>query len=591
MGIEQQIKILPEKPGCYIYYNRASKVIYVGKAKNLKKRVNSYFTKVHNFKTTKLVRDIVKVETIVTSNEKESLLLEQTLIKKYKPRYNVVLNDDKNYPYIAVTEEADPQYIYIRSYNPKNKLSFGPFPEGTSARNILRTLERIYPLRRCKGKLGKPCLYYHINQCSGACFQEVAPSYYQQQIKNIKDFFLGRTTDLQDKLEQKMLQAANNLQFEEAQRIKEIINHLSFTTTQQDVDLNDNVNRDVFNFFKFEGYLCLVVLFYRNGKLSLKNTEVIKEEGQDIEELFKSFIMQIYAKNIIPDYILLPQDIESDDLKALFGNKILDQISPVNQRILDLAYNNAQEFLYQQIHYKANEVTKEDLLNDLQTLLKLPDFPYQIEMYDIANIMDEFVTGAMVVYKNGFASRNDFRRYNININQQGDYYRMIELITRRYQRDLNNQKNFADLIIMDGGIQQVHAAKLALSKLDISVPVIGLVKDDKHKTDHILGLNEEKIYLDKHSALFRFLESLQLRVHNFVISGFRNRYAKEFTKDAILNNVKGIGQTTIKKLYEKFESIAGMKQAPVEELETIIKNKTTIKNLQTYLEGVKVDHD
>ncbi|WP_237243795.1 GIY-YIG nuclease family protein [Spiroplasma clarkii] len=189
MTIENQLKIIPEKPGCYLYYNAAQKVIYVGKAKNLKKRVNSYFNKVHNFKTTKLVRDIVKVETIVTLNEKESLLLEQNLIKKYKPRYNVVLNDDKKYPYIVITAEKDPQYLYVRNYHSKYQLSFGPFPEGTSARNILRTLERIYPLRRCQGNLKKPCLYWHINQCSGACFQEVAPSYYAEQIKNIKDFF------------------------------------------------------------------------------------------------------------------------------------------------------------------------------------------------------------------------------------------------------------------------------------------------------------------------------------------------------------------------------------------------------------------
>ncbi|WP_250638279.1 UvrB/UvrC motif-containing protein [Spiroplasma clarkii] len=224
---------------------------------------------------------------------------------------------------------------------------------------------------------------------------------------------------MKDKLEQKMLQAAQNLQFEEAQRIKEIISHLSFTTTQQDVDLNDELNRDVFNYFQYEDYLCFIVLFYRNGKLTFKNTEVIKNEGQDIIELFKSFILQIYAKNILPDYIIVPSEVESDDLQVFFGEKIVDNSQTINQRLLDLASSNAQEYLYQEIHYKNKEVTKEELLTELQQLLQLSVFPYQIEMYDIANIMDEFVTGAMVVYKNGFASHNDLEDTILILTNEG----------------------------------------------------------------------------------------------------------------------------------------------------------------------------
>lgn len=588
MTIENQLKVLPEKPGCYLYYNQVDKVIYVGKAKNLKKRVNSYFNKVHNFKTTKLVRDIVRVETIITSNEKESLLLEQNLIKKYKPRYNVVLNDDKKYPYIAITKEKDPQYLYVRNYDSKNQLSFGPFPEGTSARNILRTLERIYPLRRCKGNLKKPCIYYHINQCSGACFQEVDAKWYENQIQKIKDFFSGKSDDIKIQLERKMEQAAANLQFEEAQRIKEVISHLSFTTTAQDVDLSDHLNRDIFNYFEYEDYLCFSVLFYRSGKLTLKNSEVIKFEGQDIIDLFKSYILQIYSKNILPDYIVIPNDIECDDLIVFFENKLVKSQDLLNERLLDLALNNCKEFLFQEMHYKNKEFSKTNLLNDLQNLLSLNTFPYQIEMYDIANILNEFVTGAMVVYKNGFASTNDFRRYNIDIDSEGDYHRMHELVLRRYKKDKNLQQNFADLIIMDGGMAQVHAAKKALHTLKISIPVIGLVKNIKHKTEYIIGLNEEKIIIDKHSQLFRFLESLQLRVHNYAISSFRKRQSKEIIKDNVLSPVQGIGNLKIKKLYEKFETISNMKQASFDELDQVIKNKTTTETLYKHLKTITI---
>ncbi|QEH61578.1 excinuclease ABC subunit C [Spiroplasma chinense] len=588
MIIENQIKLIPEKPGCYVYYNKNKQVIYVGKAKNLKRRVSSYFNKAHNIKTTKLVRDIVSFETFITQNEKESLLLEQNLIKKYKPRYNVVLNDDKKYPYIAITNEKDPKYIYIRNFDKKNKASFGPLPDGSSARNILYALERIYPLRRCNGNLGEPCIYYHINQCSGACFKEVEPKYYQDQIEKVTNFFNGKSNDVEKRLNEKMVRAAENLQFEEAQRIKELIGHLSFTLTKQDVDLNDNLNRDVFNYFEYEEYICLNVLFYRNGKLTLKNNEIIKNDGQDIAELFKSFIMQIYTKNLVPDYVLVPKEIEVGDLKSIFGDRLIDDSLENSKRLIELSKDNAKEFLLQKIHYSDQvQVTKQDILNELKDAFNLPTYPFHIEMYDVANILDEFVTGAMVVFKEGLPSKNDFRKYNIDIDQEGDYHRMYDMIYRRYKRDINNPEKFADLIIMDGGIIQVHAAKKALDELEIKVPVIGLVKNDKHKTEYVLDLNEQKVYLDKQSELFKLLESFQLRVHNFAISGFRKRQVKGTIKNNELENVKGIGSLTIKKLYEKFINLENMSQASSEELNEIIKNKNVSERLVEYLKGRK----
>ncbi|AHI52617.1 excinuclease ABC subunit UvrC [Spiroplasma culicicola] len=586
MNVEKILKNLPEKSGCYMYFNDKEQVIYVGKAKNLKKRVSSYFNKVHDFKTTQLVREINNLETIITNNEKESLLLEQNLIKKYKPRYNIVLNDDKKYPYIAVTNEKDPRYIYIRNFDSKNKISFGPLPEGSSARSILNTLERIYPLRRCTGYIGKPCLYYHINQCSGACFKEVEPNYYQNMILKVKDFFDGNSSEVKELLEEKMLIASDNLQFEEAQRIKEIIQHLSFTLTKQNVDLNDNLNRDIFNYYEDFDYFCFTVLFYRKGQLVLKNQELIKNNGQNIEELFLSFINQIYAKNLIPDYIVIPKTMQMEELNLVFNNKILTEDDQISHNLLKLALDNSKEYLVEKIYYKDNQsITKEEVLKDLQATLKLQTFPYHIEMFDIANILDELVTGAMVVYKNGLPSKNDFRKYNIDIEESGDYHRIKEAVYRRYRE----AKNLPDLLIMDGAISQVHAAKEALKKLNLTIPIIGLVKNDHHKTDHILDLEEKPLFINKDTQVFKFLENIQLRVHNYAIAGFRKRFVQNNINDVIVNNIKGIGQVKIKKLYEKFNTIENIKNANYEQLFDIIKNKVITNQLIEFLKEYKTN--
>ncbi|AUM62458.1 excinuclease ABC subunit UvrC [Spiroplasma monobiae] len=585
--MENIVKNLPEKPGCYLYKNKDNKIIYVGKAKNLKKRVSSYFNKAHNFKTTQLVRDIVDIETIVTDNEKESLILEQNLIKKYRPRYNIVLNDDKKYPYIAITKEKDPVYVYTRNFDNKNQISFGPLPDGTSARNILKTLERIYPLRRCKGNLGKPCIHFHIDQCSGACFREVDPKFYDDQINNVKNFFNRTNEDFKNKLEEKMFIASDNLQFEEAQRIKDIISHLNFSVTEQFVDFNDNLNRDVFNFFETEEYIAYVVLFYRSGKLILKDQIIVKNKSQDPKALFENFIMQIYAKNMLPDFIVIPKELENTSLKLLFKDKITYGNDEGNLKVLELAKNNAKEFIRQEEMYKSQKsISKEELLDKLQKTLKLPKYPYHIEMFDVANILDEFVTGAMVVFKGGQPSFNDFRKYNIIIDEKGDFQRMQNMIYRRYQKDLNQEINLPDLIIMDGGKIQVHAAKSQLELLDLDIPIIGLVKNDKHKTEYILDTNEQEIRLDKSSEEFKFLELVQNRVHNYAISSFRKKQAKSFSKDD-LSSIKGIGEKMIIKINHSYPSRNDFYNASHEEIKKIVKKDEivlAIKELKNKLE-------
>ncbi|ASP28605.1 excinuclease ABC subunit C [Spiroplasma corruscae] len=582
-----KIKSIPDKPGCYIYFNENKKVIYVGKAKNLKKRVSSYFNKAHNFKTTKLVREVRDLETIITANEKEALILEQNLIKKYKPRFNVILNDDKKYPYIAITDEKDPTYIFTRNYDAKNKISFGPLPDGSSARNILRTLERIYPLRRCKGNLGKPCINFFIEQCSGACFKEVDPNYYVNQINNVKKVFYQGGEEFKKILKDKMIKASDNLQFEEAQRIKEIINNLGFTTEDQYVDFGEAFNKDIYGYYFEENYISFAVLFYRSGKLISKDSMVFESDVDNVQELFESFVMQVYQKNMIPDLIILPSNFVLGGLSLFFGTKISKKYDEISNNLLGLAKENAKEFLIEKIKYKSQKsIIYEELLNSLQSLLNLPRFPYHIEMFDVANILDEYVTGAMVVFKNGLPSFNDFRKFNINIDNQDDYHRMQNMVYRRYQKDLNKPENLPDLIIMDGGKIQVNAANSQLDLLDIHIPVIGLVKNQKHKTEYIFNYNKEEIYIDKTSEVFLFLEKIQDRVHRFAISGFRNRKLKGTIKDELMD-VAGVGPKLISKINERYSNRQDFYDLSEKDLLKVVNNKTTCKNLLNFIKNKK----
>ncbi|WP_338971788.1 excinuclease ABC subunit UvrC [Spiroplasma endosymbiont of Panorpa germanica] len=586
-NVEEQLSLISENPGCYLFYNNLGKVIYVGKAKRLRRRVSSYFKKVSGIKTMQLVRNIHEIKTIITENEQEALILEQNLIKKYKPRFNIVLNDDKQYPYIVITNEPDPEYRYLRKYDKNSLKSFGPLPDGTSAREILKMLQRIYPLRRCLGNLGKPCLYYHIQQCSGACFQEVNWEYYQDKINHVDDFFRSSSEEVKNKLTSKMIQAADNLQFEEAGRIKKLIEHLNFSRVEQEVELNDNLNQDVIAFFVEEDKIAFSILFYRQGKLVFKDEFVGEFEGQNLNELHESYLSQIYAKNMLPDFILVDDSLNVEEFSNNYNGKITTVVSPTEKRLLNLALINAKEALRQSKLAKTivlnNEVT---ILKNLEETLKLPNYPQHIEIFDVANILDEFVIGAMVVFKGGKPSFNDFRKYNIDIPKKGDYQRFQHMIYRRFQRGLREQQELPDLIIADGGIIQVNAIKSQLELLDLQIPVIGLVKDQHHNTDHILDLNKQDLIISKQSQLFNFLKKMQDRVHNFAISGFRNNQSNALVKDG-LAQIPLIGQVTVNKIRSIYPTLEELKQADKIELKKIVKNPKAYNNLIDYIENLK----
>ncbi|WFQ95341.1 excinuclease ABC subunit UvrC [Mycoplasma feriruminatoris] len=572
MSLKQQVDLLTNKPGCYLFLNKEKQVIYVGKAKNLKKRVSTYFNKAYNIKTTRLIREIADLKYFIVDNEKESLLLEKNLIKKYHPKYNVLLNDDKTYPYIIITNQKDPMYKYVRKYDKKALKNYGPLPIGSNARNILLTLQRLFPLRMCKGDLKKPCLYYHLNQCSGACFKEVDPSYYENQIKQVDKFFKGDINQVKQTLINQMQKASDNLQFEQAKRIKDQITSLDFITAKQNVDIVTNKNIDVVNYEINQDKICFVMLFYRLGQLTYKDEYIQDYEGQNLSELFNSYLQQIYQKNIYPDVLLIPNEIELLDLDENLLEFSSYSLDKQNDVFVKLAKQNAIDSLNKSIiSNNINSGDEIEILNQLQQISNASKYLKRIEMFDISNIYNQFITGACIVYINGKPIRNEFRKYNIDSSYTSDFSRMKFMLEKRFLKKINQKEELPDLIIVDGGIIQIHAAKEVLNKLNLNIDVIGLSKDDHHKTRYLIDVFEQTIDIKNFKKLFNFLTSLQIRVDEYAKSGFKKKYHNQLNDQVLL--IKGVGKKTNLKLYKHFKTIDNIKKADFEELNKVINNK------------------
>ncbi|WP_215825829.1 excinuclease ABC subunit UvrC [Spiroplasma endosymbiont of 'Nebria riversi'] len=579
--LQEKIKNLPQSSGCYQFYNEARQLIYVGKAKNIQQRVNNYFNKVHNFKTTKLVREIADVDYILTINEKEALLLEHNLIKDKRPRYNILLNDDKTYPYIKITDENNPEYRFVRKVQKDNGKYYGPFPDGTGAREVLKILQQLFPLRRCKGSLGTPCLYYHLQLCSGACFKKVPEEYYALMKKKINDFFLEKNQDIKNKITERMQQAAINLQYEEAQRLKNVLDKLQLFISHQFVQFRDFRNRDFIGYAIKDHKLSITALFYRNGQLLSKDEQIFTLFNDNLTDAMRNYLQQLYTNNTVPQELYVA-NIVLDDLAEALNIKIINKFTKKMQEIISLATKNAQELLKQQlvdsyqINYRYYEIVEQ-----LGKLLKIAT-PQYIEIMDIANLGHDNVIGGVIFYQNGQAIKKLSRRYKIQIEQQGDYHYLQNLVYRRYWKKLMNKEPMPELIIVDGGKLQIDSVQLQLENLNISLPVVGLVKNSHHKTDYLLDNKGYRLDIAKKSALFHWLTKVQEEIHNYTISFHRQQRTNSLFVNS-LKKVKGLGELTIKKLYQQFETIIKMKAVSFDELNAIIKNKTTTKELIAYL--------
>lgn len=572
----EQVKNLPNVSGCYLFKDKNQQLIYVGKAKSLKKRVNSYFTKVGNFKTMQLVNDITDLDFIATNNEKEALILEQTLIKKYHPKYNILLADDKRYPYIQITNEKDPQYRYVRRANKDQGIYYGPFPDGTGAREVLKLLERIFPLRRCAGNLGKPCLYYHLGQCSGACFKKVPWSYYQNQINKINQFFKGNVTETKKQLQNSMNISSENLQYEAANRIKVLLEKIDLFLSQQVVEFQDFGDRDFINYLKEDDLISIVTLFYRNGKLQAKDENVSVNNFLDIQDFVRNYCIQLYSKNTLPKEIYLPKEIEITDLKLLFPTvKFLHPVKGKKENVLNIAKTNA---VYAWKNYLEKAKTTEvNMMKVLSQWLKLPEINH-LEVFDVSNLYKNASVGAMIVYKNGKPSFNDYRRFLLNPKLNNDFYRFEEMIYRRYYNLLVNKLPLPDLIIVDGGKPQIQATLNPLKLLNLQIPIIGLAKNKKHQTDRVINSNFQVVHIPKNDICFLFLANLQDQVHNYAIKYHKLKRSQSMI-NSFLAAIPGIGPKLQKAILVKFPTFSDLQNASFDELKQVIKSKVVLNKL------------
>ncbi len=580
--IKQKLDTLPELPGSYQMLDALGHIIYVGKAKNLKNRVRSYFVGSHDQKTQNLVSNIEDFTYLVTASELEAFLLELSLIKEHSPKYNIMLMDDKSYPYIEVTNETFPKLIITRKPNKKALLQYGPFPDASSARETLALLDQIFPLRKCVSLPKKVCLYYHIGQCLGPCEYNIDQEVYKNIIKQIKAFMSGQSNDIVNELKEKMMKHSQNLEFEKAKEIKDILASIEKTLLRQKIIFKDLKNRDVITYATYDQYMSVCVLFMRQGKITFSETKIFTY-NESIAEAFISYIGQFYQRKPLPQEIILPKGIDYSVLESITESLIYTPLRGDKMALLEMAEENAKIHLQNNIDefLKKHEKTI-GAVEELSLFLGLTNIR-RIEAFDNSNMMGRNAVSAMVVFINGLPSKKEYRKYLVKtIDKADDYHTMQEVLYRRYQRMLVEKLEYPDLIIMDGGITQVHAAKEILSSLYLDIPVIGLKKDDKHRTNEVIDINEEAQPLDKHSNLFFFLSKIQEEVHRFAITFYRTKHNDQIFS-SILDAIPYIGQATKTKLLTKFKTIENIKNASVNDLVELGLNYKQIENLQIAL--------
>lgn len=535
MDLKEQLKLIPKKPGCYQYFDKDGTIIYVGKAKNLYNRMHSYFVGSHDAKTTKLVSQIDHFEYIITSSEIEAFILEINLIKKYSPKYNIMLTDDKSYPYICLTKEPNPRLLYAREIKKIKGKVYGPYPNSKAAKDIVELLNRIYPLRKCRIIPKKECLYYHIGQCLGPCIKKIDQSLYNNIEKKITNILKGNAKDEIKSLEVLMMEASVKLDYEKAIYYRELINSLKIISEKQKMEGFHN-EFDAFAYYCDDKYISIQVFHMRQGKIIERNGYLY--DLTDAKEQFQEFIMQFYLiqNNPLPKNIYIMEG-EEELLSETLNKKVTIPKKGQYKQLIDLVKDNAKEkidVLMKKKEIEYNKTTK--VMDELSTLLQIPNI-HIIEAFDNSNINGDSPVSAMVCFVDGKPNKNLYRKYAIKtVIGANDAATMYEVVTRRYSKI----ERFPDLIIMDGGQIQVNSCLKALQDINVSIPVIGLVKDDKHRTSNIL-YNNKLLNIDKNSFLFKLMTQIQDEVHRYAITYFHTAHSKNVFSSG-LDNIKGIGK-------------------------------------------------
>ena len=577
--IKEKLHLVPNLPGCYQMKNKDGVIIYVGKAKKLKNRLSSYFRGKHTGKTAKLVSEIADFDYVVVGSEKESLILELNLIKKYDPKYNILLRDDKSYPYIELTNEKVPKLQVVRNLNLKKNHTnlYGPYPNVTAARNTVNLLNRIYPLRKCKTMGKKPCLYYYIGECLGYCKKDVDQEKIKEMRAEIIKFLKGDTTAISSKITEEMLEASSKLNFEKAKELKELLDYINITVDHQKVEISDALDRDVFGYYFESGYLSVQVFFLRNGKIVGKHSKIIPTIEEYNEELNR-YIAKFYESDVLkPKEILVPDICDTKLLEEFLEVKVIIPQKGTKAEIVKMANANAKENLTREFTLiKRNEERTIVANEELKNILKLDKLD-RIEIFDNSNLFGNFNVSGMVVFENGMPYKNGYRKFKITFNKNDDYNTMKEVIYRRYFRVLKDNLVKPDLIIVEGGINQMHAARDIINSLNLNIPVVGLRKDNKHTTNALLAFDPiVEIPIDKTSNLFYLLERMQDEVHEFTINYHKKLRSKGMIS-SILDNIEGIGPKRKNELLKKFTSINKINEASVEELSKIIPTSVALE--------------
>ncbi|MBR2678804.1 MAG: excinuclease ABC subunit UvrC [Bacilli bacterium] len=580
---KEKLALVPTKPGSYQMKNKDGVIIYVGKAKNLQRRLRSYFTRTLTGKTKMLVDDIDDFEYIVTSSELESLILEITLIKKYDPKYNILLRDDKSYPYIELTNEKYPTLKVVRNVKRKRNKNhlYGPYPNVSAARKTVNMINRIYPLRKCDKLKKDLCLYYHIGECLGYCKKEVSKEVIDEMKKEIITFLKGDPSIITEKIKSDMEKASQNMNYERALELKNMLEDIDTTLRRQKIDLNKGYNFDMVNYYYDNNYLSIELFFIRDGLLFGRHNEIISSLG-DISNEITEYLIKFYDKGILPHELLVPKDIDNELLSEYFNIKVNSPQKGKLKSLLDLCMENAKEQLeLQEETLKKDDEERLKAINELKELLHL-DKLHRMESFDNSHLFGTFYVGGMVVFDDFLPNKDLYRKYKISTDVKDDLSAMKEVVYRRYFKTLMEESYTPDLIVMDGGKLQISACKEILDSLNLNIPVIGLVKDKTHRTNHIMTDNYEILEVDKDSKLFLFLTRIQEEVHRYAITYHRNIKAKG-ALSSMLDVVPGIGEVRKKELLKKFGSLKKMKEASLEELSFIV-GKDTASKLKDYLQ-------
>ena len=570
--IKSKLELLPTSPGCYIHKDKNGTIIYVGKAKNLRNRVRSYFRGSHDTKTEALVSEIVDFEFIVTESNIEALLLEINLIKENKPKYNIMLKDDKSYPFIKITDERYPRLIITRQVKKDGGLYFGPYPDVGAANEIKRLLDRIFPFRKCTNPPSKVCFYYHLGQCMAHTVCHKDEAYFKGMAQEVSDFLKGQDDKIIDELKLKMTTAAQNMEFERAAEYRDLIQAIGTLRTKQRVMAKDLQNRDVFGYYVDKGWMCVQVFFVRQGKLIERDVNLFPYYN-DPDEDFLTYVGQFYQEksHLIPNEILIPQDIDEEAVKALVDTKVLKPQRGEKKQLVNLAIKNARVSLEQKFNLLEKSMEKtQGAIENLGKLLQIPT-PVRIESFDNSNIMGTSPVSAMVVFVNGKPSKKDYRKYKIKtVVGPDDYASMREVIRRRYSRVMRDGLTPPDLIVIDGGQGQVNIAKQVIQEeLGLDIPIAGLQKNDKHQTHELLfGDPLQVIELSRTSQEFFLLQRIQDEVHRFAITFHRQLRSKN-SFSSQLDGIEGLGPKRKQLLMKHFKSLTKIKEATVDEIVTV----------------------